>query len=139
MRKKEIPLLVPQKMAGCQWTPPSMPSQDFSDGSISDEESLIKITLTGEQYQPPSLKDEHTKVCFQQKVSTLLPNATFGQHVLKELFAEFNEEDNLKKNNLAHVAFNFSARLALQHSPSGLFFARLPFLICPSCISYLPI
>ncbi|KAL8131122.1 hypothetical protein AgCh_007160 [Apium graveolens] len=82
-----------------EW-PCSGRSQDFSDGSISDEESLIEIALTGEQYLP-SLKDEDTKVCFQQKVPTLLPNDTFGQHGLKELFAEFNEEDNLIEIDIA--------------------------------------
>lgn len=82
-----------------EW-PCSTQSQDFSDGSISDEESLIEIALTGEQYIP-SPKDEDNKVCFQHKVSTLLPNDTFGQHGLKELFAEFNEEDNLIEIDIA--------------------------------------
>ncbi|KAL1821785.1 hypothetical protein ACET3Z_016654 [Daucus carota] len=75
-----------------EW-PCSSRSQDFSDGSISDEESLIEIALTGEQHLPCP-KDED-KACFQQKVPALLPNDNFEQHYLKELFAEFNEEDNL--------------------------------------------
>lgn len=83
-----------------EW-PCSGRSQDFSDGSISDEESLIEIALTGEQYLP-SLKDEDNKVCFKHKVPTLLPSSdTFGQHGLKELFAEFNEEDNLIEIDIA--------------------------------------
>ncbi|KAK1405518.1 putative myelin transcription factor 1-like protein [Heracleum sosnowskyi] len=82
-----------------EW-PCSGRSQDYSDGSISDEESLIEIALTGEQYVP-SPKDEDNKFSFQHKVPTLLPNDTFGQHGLKELFAEFNEEDNLIEIDIA--------------------------------------
>lgn len=58
-------------------------SQEFSDGSISDEESLIEIALPSGLYVSPKFK---------------LPNFTaeailFKQHGLMELLAEINEEN----------------------------------------------
>lgn len=83
-------------------------SQDFSDGSISDEESLIEIALTGEKYVLGP-KDEDNKVYLQQKVPNLLPRDTLGQHDgLNEHFAEFNEEDNLIEIDITMGSIKFS-------------------------------
>lgn len=68
-------------------------SPDFSDGSISDEESLIEIALPCRQYVIP--KEEDTKFSLQQKLPYFSPEAIFRQHGLMELLAEFNEEENL--------------------------------------------
>lgn len=68
-------------------------SLDFSDGSISDEESLIEIALPSRQYVIP--KEEDTKSSLQQKLPYFSPEDIFRQHGLMELLAEFNEEENL--------------------------------------------
>lgn len=58
-------------------------SQEFTDGSISDEESLIEIALPSGQFvSSPDFK-----------LSTLSAEAMFKQHGLMELLAEFNEEN----------------------------------------------
>lgn len=58
-------------------------SQEFTDGSISDEESLIEIALpTGQYVSSPKFK-----------LPTLSTEAMFKQHGLMELLAEFNEEN----------------------------------------------
>ncbi|KAL8144805.1 hypothetical protein AgCh_003134 [Apium graveolens] len=58
-------------------------SQEFTDGSISDEESLIEIALpTGQYVSSPKFK-----------LQTLSTEAMFKQHGLMELLAEFNEEN----------------------------------------------
>lgn len=79
-------------------------SPDYSDGSISDEDSLIEIALPSGHYVGP---DHHYKEeiptftsSLQQKVPDLLPAADsiFKQRSLMELLAEINEmyeEDNL--------------------------------------------
>ncbi|KAK1389152.1 putative myelin transcription factor 1-like protein [Heracleum sosnowskyi] len=63
---------------GASWS-----SQEFSDGSISDEESLIEIALPSGLYVSPKFK---------------LPNFSaeaiiFKQHGLMEILAEINEEN----------------------------------------------
>lgn len=69
-------------------------SPDFSDGSISDEESLIEIALPSGQYVCPKQEDNAKYIC-QHKLPYFSPEAIFRQHGLMELFAEFNEEENL--------------------------------------------
>ncbi|KAK9924339.1 hypothetical protein M0R45_032716 [Rubus argutus] len=71
-------------------------SPDCSDGSISDEESLIEISLPGGYYVGPD-KEEESIFNLQQKMSGLSQKAIFQQHTLFELLAEINdyEEENL--------------------------------------------
>ncbi|KAK1353788.1 putative myelin transcription factor 1-like protein [Heracleum sosnowskyi] len=58
-------------------------SQEFTDGSISDEESLIEISLpSGHFVSSPGFK-----------LPPLSAEAMFKQHGLMELLAEFNEEN----------------------------------------------
>ncbi|KAF3443244.1 hypothetical protein FNV43_RR12926 [Rhamnella rubrinervis] len=78
-------------------------SPDYSDGSISDEESLIEIALPSGHYVGRNYyKEEHTNLntILHQKVPDLLPTADtiFGKRSLMELLAEINEmneEENL--------------------------------------------
>ena len=70
---------------------------DYSDGSISDEDSLIEISLPGGHYVSHK-EDEPNKYSMQQKLPDLMPESIFRQRSLMELLAEFNdmnEEDNL--------------------------------------------
>lgn len=71
-------------------------SPDCSDGSISDEESLIEISLPGGYYVGND-KEEESIFNLQQKMSGLSQKAIFQQHTLFELLAEINdyEEENL--------------------------------------------
>ena len=73
-------------------------TSEESDGSISDEESLIEIALPSGQYVGHT--EEKPKVINkQQKVAAdFSPESFFQPHCLMELFAdinEMNEEDNL--------------------------------------------
>ncbi|XVF71730.1 hypothetical protein PTKIN_Ptkin12aG0063100 [Pterospermum kingtungense] len=77
---------------------------DYSDdGSISDEDSLIEISLPGGHYVSSAHKEEepNNKYCMQQKLPAdhfIMPESIFQQRSLMELLAEFNdinEEDNL--------------------------------------------
>ncbi|EOX93522.1 Uncharacterized protein TCM_002409 [Theobroma cacao] len=71
-------------------------SPDYSDGSISDEDSLIEISLPGGHYV--GHKEEKPKFSMQQKLPDFMPESFFQQRSLMELLAEFNEmneEDNL--------------------------------------------
>lgn len=75
----------------------------YSDGSISDEDSLIEIALPSGHYVGHNYyKEEHASLTtsLHQKVQDLLPAADtiFGQRSLMELLAEMNEmneEENL--------------------------------------------
>ncbi|WOH03112.1 hypothetical protein DCAR_0522505 [Daucus carota subsp. sativus] len=58
-------------------------SQELTDGSISDEESLIEIALPSGQYVSSP----------EFKLPPLSAEAMFKQHGLMELLAEFNEEN----------------------------------------------
>ncbi|XWS31087.1 hypothetical protein CRYUN_Cryun23aG0047300 [Craigia yunnanensis] len=72
-------------------------SPDYSDGSISDEDSLIEISLPGGHYVSHKV-DEPNKCSMQQKLPDFIPESIFQQRSLMELLAEFNdmnEEDNL--------------------------------------------
>jgi hypothetical protein len=73
-------------------------SPDYSDGSISDEESLIEIALPSGQYV--GHKEELPKVNNkkQQKLPDFSAESIFQQHCLMELLSEINEmneEENL--------------------------------------------
>ncbi|KAG2713856.1 hypothetical protein I3843_04G185700 [Carya illinoinensis] len=70
-------------------------SPDCSDGSISDEESLIEIALPSGQYVGHNevIKTKDNK---QQKVPDhLSQESIFQPRCLMELLSEMNEEDNL--------------------------------------------
>ncbi|KAM1010402.1 uncharacterized protein LOC126634393 [Malus sylvestris] len=77
-------------------------SPDFSDGSISDEDSLIEIALPGGYYVD---HQEHDSVFnLQQKMPGLSHQSIFKQHTLLELLAEINEmneEENLFEIDLS--------------------------------------
>ncbi|OMO58087.1 hypothetical protein CCACVL1_25591 [Corchorus capsularis] len=78
-------------------------SPDYSDdGSISDEDSLIEISLPGGHYVSHKEEDQpnNKKFNFQQKVQLqdFTPESFFQQRSLMELLAELNEmneEENL--------------------------------------------
>ncbi|XP_022769938.1 uncharacterized protein LOC111313517 [Durio zibethinus] len=71
-------------------------SLDYSDGSISDEDSLIEISLPGGHYVSHE-EHEPTKCSMQQKLPDFMPESIFQQRSLMELLAELNDmnEDNL--------------------------------------------
>ncbi|XP_048434664.1 uncharacterized protein LOC125474735 [Pyrus x bretschneideri] len=71
-------------------------SPDFSDGSISDEDSLIEIALPGGYYV--GHKEHDSVVNLQQKMPGL---SIFKQHTILELLAEMNEEENLFEIDLS--------------------------------------
>ncbi|CAK9182118.1 unnamed protein product [Ilex paraguariensis] len=69
------------------------PSPDCSNGSISDEESLIEIALPSGHYVSP--KEEEPKFNLLQKLPDFSSDTIFQQDGLVELLAEINEEENL--------------------------------------------
>lgn len=72
-------------------------SRDCSDGSISDEDSLIEISLPGGHYICDHEEDE-VHYNLQNKLPDFAPGSFFKQHGLMELLAELNEmneEENL--------------------------------------------
>ncbi|KAG6748786.1 hypothetical protein POTOM_048720 [Populus tomentosa] len=72
-------------------------SRDCSDGSISDEDSLIEISLPGGHYICGHEEDE-VNYNLQKKLPDFVPGSFFKQHGLMELLAELNEmneEENL--------------------------------------------
>ncbi|KAK7837768.1 hypothetical protein CFP56_020815 [Quercus suber] len=74
-------------------------SPDYSDGSISDEESLIEIALPSGQYvghkeELPNVNNHKQQI----KLPDFSPESIFQQHCLMELISEINEmneEENL--------------------------------------------
>ncbi|KAL4369481.1 hypothetical protein GQ457_05G004560 [Hibiscus cannabinus] len=74
---------------------------DWSDdGSISDEDSLIEISLPSGHYVKHKEDQSNDKYCssMQQKFPDLMPESIFRQRSFMELLAEFNdmnEEENL--------------------------------------------
>lgn len=71
-------------------------SPDYSDGSISDEESLIEIALPSGQYVGHT--EEKPKVNKQPKVPDFSPESFFQPRCLMELLSDINEmieEENL--------------------------------------------
>lgn len=72
-------------------------SRDCSDGSISDEDSLIEISLPGGHYICDHEEDE-VIYNLQNQLPDFAPGSFFKQHGLMELLAELNEmneEENL--------------------------------------------
>ncbi|KAL6287169.1 hypothetical protein ACE6H2_011559 [Prunus campanulata] len=77
-------------------------SPDCSDGSISDEDSLIEIALPGGYYV--GHKEQESIFNLQQKRPGLSNQSIFQQHTLLELLAEINEmneEENLIEIDLS--------------------------------------
>ncbi|BBG99890.1 hypothetical protein Prudu_009731, partial [Prunus dulcis] len=77
-------------------------SPDCSDGSISDEDSLIEIALPGGYYV--GHKEQESIFNLQQKRPGLSHQSIFQQHTLLELLAEINEmneEENLIEIDLS--------------------------------------
>ncbi|XP_057955058.1 uncharacterized protein LOC131149036 [Malania oleifera] len=73
-------------------------SPEFSDGSISDEDSLIEIALPSGHYLVPKEEEEEAQFNFQQKLPSFSPASIFQQQSLLELLSEvneMNEEENL--------------------------------------------
>lgn len=72
-------------------------SRECSDGSISDEDSLIEISLPGGHYICDHEEDE-VIYNLQNQLPDFAPGSFFKQHGLMELLAELNEmneEENL--------------------------------------------
>ncbi|XP_022759847.1 uncharacterized protein LOC111306200 [Durio zibethinus] len=73
-------------------------SPDYTDdGSITDEDSLIEISLPEGHYVSHK-EDEPNKYSMHPKLPDFIPESIFQQQNLMELLAEFNdmnEEDNL--------------------------------------------
>lgn len=72
-------------------------SPDCSDGSITDEESLIEISIPSGHYV--GQKEEEPKFSLKQKFTDFTPGSIFQQNCLADLLAEINEmneeDDNL--------------------------------------------
>ncbi|GMI98580.1 hypothetical protein like AT2G04480 [Hibiscus trionum] len=72
-----------------------------NDGSISDEDSLIEISLPGGHYvkhKEDRPNNKYSTNTMQQKLPDLMPETIFQQRSLMEILAEFNdinEEENL--------------------------------------------
>lgn len=86
---------------------------DYSDGSISDEDSLIEIALPSGQYVDQQQKDEPEYNCsLQQKKRELSAEALFSsQQSLMEFLAEFNdmiEEENLIEIDISMGSIKYS-------------------------------
>ncbi|XP_061344090.1 uncharacterized protein LOC133290053 [Gastrolobium bilobum] len=86
-------------------------SPDFSDGSISDEDSLIEIALPSGHYVGQQ-KDEPKYNCsLQQKKMELSAEALFSQQSLMEFLSEFNdvsEEENLIEIDISMGSIKYS-------------------------------
>lgn len=88
---------------------------DFSDGSISDEESLIEIELPGGHYVDHDHQKDHeskNNYCsLQQKKKELSAEALFNQQCLMEFFSEFNEvieEENFIEIDISMGSIKYS-------------------------------
>ncbi|GAV79193.1 hypothetical protein CFOL_v3_22658 [Cephalotus follicularis] len=71
---------------------------DISDGSISDEESLIEIALPCGHY----LGHKEEPINIQQKVSDFTSQPIFKKQALVELLAEINDM-NIEEDNLIEI------------------------------------
>lgn len=81
---------------------------DYSDGSISDEDSLIEIALPSGQYVDQQQKDEPKYNCKKRELSA---EALFSQQSLMEFLAEFNdmiEEENLIEIDISMGSIKYS-------------------------------
>ncbi|KAJ6674545.1 hypothetical protein OIU85_010789 [Salix viminalis] len=73
-------------------------SRDCSDGSISDEDSLIEISLPSGHYICDHEEEDEVNYNLQKKLPDFAPGSFFKQHDLMEILAELNEmneEENL--------------------------------------------
>ncbi|KAE8685266.1 Nuclear transcription factor Y subunit B-3 [Hibiscus syriacus] len=72
---------------------------DWSDdGSISDEDSLIEISLPGGHYVKHKEEQPNNKYSMQHKLPDFMPDSIFQQRSIMEFLAELNdmnEEENL--------------------------------------------
>jgi hypothetical protein len=85
-------------------------SHDYSDGSISDEESLIEIALPSGNYVDMQ-KDESDYYSLQQKKKKLFGDALFSQQSLMELLSELNEvneEENFIEIDISMGSIKYS-------------------------------
>ncbi|KAJ6401474.1 hypothetical protein OIU84_016808 [Salix udensis] len=73
-------------------------SRDCSDGSISDEDSLIEISLPSGHYICDHEEEDEVNYNLQKKLPDFAPGSFFKQQGLMEILAELNEmneEENL--------------------------------------------
>ncbi|XP_050206882.1 uncharacterized protein LOC126656370 [Mercurialis annua] len=79
-------------------------SSDYSDGSISDDDSFIEIALPSGQYISHKKEEDHHKyINPQKKFQDFVPGTFFKQHGgLMELLAELNEM-NIEEENLIEI------------------------------------
>jgi len=85
-------------------------SHDYSDGSISDEDSLIEIALPSGNYVNMQ-KDESDYYSLQQKKKELFGDALFSQQSLMELLSELNEvneEENFIEIDISMGSIKYS-------------------------------
>ncbi|KAL5865418.1 hypothetical protein ACOSQ3_002932 [Xanthoceras sorbifolium] len=80
-------------------------SLDCSDGSISDEESLIEIALPSGHYVNYNNKEEEEEDQPHKlnKVPDFLPQSILKQHSLMELLAELNDMNIIEEDNLIEI------------------------------------
>lgn len=83
---------------------------DDDDGSISDEDSLIEISLPGGYYVSHNKEDQepyNNKYGMQQKLISssdfMAPESIFQQRSLMELLAEFNDMNEIIEDNLIEI------------------------------------
>lgn len=87
---------------------------DYSDGSISDEESLIEIALTsGHNVDPQKYDSNYNYKCDLEKKTKreLSGEALFSQQSLMEFLSEFNEvseEENLIEIDISMGSIKYS-------------------------------
>ncbi|XP_074373444.1 uncharacterized protein LOC141713768 [Apium graveolens] len=117
-------------------SPPYSSSSSSSMASLALDaplpEGSMVVAECGKKSHTPMVVQEEPRELVQER-EPLGPVLDWGPKGLTEKPLSGSQQNSLGARmafNQAPVAFNFSARLALQHSPSGLFFARLAFLIC---------
>ncbi|KAI4305629.1 hypothetical protein L6164_028985 [Bauhinia variegata] len=85
---------------------------DYSDGSISDEDSLIEIALPSGHYVGQQKEEKKLSFSFQQKKQQeLSAESLFSQRSLMEFLAEFNdmnEEENLIEIDISMGSIKYS-------------------------------
>ncbi|OWM62819.1 uncharacterized protein LOC116213196 [Punica granatum] len=68
---------------------------ECSDGSISDEESLIEIAIPSGHYIVGRKEDPEHHKFYKKKMPDFFPDSVFQGNSLIDLLGEMNEEDNL--------------------------------------------
>ncbi|KAK7316540.1 hypothetical protein RJT34_00088 [Clitoria ternatea] len=82
---------------------------ECSDGSISDEDSLIEIALPSGHFVGHQREESKYNCSLQQKKRELSAHeALFNQQSLMEFLAEFNEEENLIEIDIAMGSIKYS-------------------------------